>query len=74
MKREDHRKRLGKRARAIAASGRHNGWFHLAWELRDLGEPLAVEILGEEPLRSELDRLCAAARPAWLAQRRSEGN
>jgi hypothetical protein len=73
MKRDDHRKRLMKQACTIAASGRHNGWFHIAWELRDSGEPLALDILGEEPLRSELDRLSAEARPAWLAQRRSEG-
>jgi hypothetical protein len=71
VKREDHKKRIYREARELAATGRHNGWFHVAGEL-SLRLPLAMELLGEEPIRSELDRLCDAARPAWLERRRAE--
>ncbi len=72
MKRDDHRKRLEREARKIAATGRHNGWFHVAGELALRGFPVALDLLGEEPIRSEPDRLCAKARPAWLERRRAE--
>ena len=72
MKRGKHEQRIHREAREIAASGRHNGWFHVAGELSQRGLPLALELLGEEPIRSELDQLCAAARPAWLKRRRAE--
>lgn len=72
MKRKDHRQRLYGEARKIAATGRHNGWFHIAGELSQRGMPLAMEMLGEEPIRSQLDRLCAEARPSWLERRRAE--
>lgn len=72
MKRSKHAERLHKLAREIAATGRHNGWFWVAGELSQAGYPLAIQLLAEEPIRSELDRLCEAARPAWLEQRRRE--
>lgn len=62
MKHKHHAERLTKRAREIAATGRHNGWFWIAGELQRGGEPLAMQVLEKEPLRSELDRTCQAAR------------
>lgn len=72
MKRKHHQERLYREARELAATGRYNGWFHVAAELAQRGLPLALELLGEEPIRSELDTLCAANRPAWLERRRAE--
>jgi hypothetical protein len=52
-----------RRAREIASSGRHIGWYYVASELRfQTGEPLAIEILDTPQMRDELDRICAAAR------------
>jgi hypothetical protein len=44
MKKQDHEARLVKRAKKMAKTGRHNGWFYVARELRDRGEPLAMEL------------------------------
>jgi hypothetical protein len=67
-KRKDHEARLIRRAREIAASGRHIGWFYVAHELRNLGEPLALQVLEKEPIRSELDRTCSeSAKRKWGA-------
>lgn len=58
-----HELRIVKLAREIAATGRHNGWFHIAMELQSQrGEPLAQKVLEREPFRSELDRKCAEVR------------
>jgi hypothetical protein len=55
--------RLLRRAREIASSGRHIGWYYVASELRfQMGEPLAFQILDNPQVRDELDRICAAAR------------
>jgi len=62
--RKAHEQRIVKEARRIAETGRHNGWFHIAWELRDQGEPLALDVLEREPHRSELDKRCAEVRHA----------
>ena len=62
MKKKDHEARIMKRAREIAKSGRHNGWFYVAWELHENGEPLALQVLEKEPLRSDIDRICIVAR------------
>ena len=60
--RKAHEDRIVKLARRIAETGRHNGWFHIASELRAQGEPLAASVLEREPYRSELDRRCAEVR------------
>ena len=60
--RKAHEQRIVKAARKIAETGRHNGWFYVAWELRDQGEPLALDVLEREPYRSELDKRCAEVR------------
>jgi hypothetical protein len=58
-----HEKRILKLANQIAATGRHNGWFHIAMELENKrGEPLAQQILEREPHRSQLDKACDAVR------------
>ncbi len=57
-----HEKRVLKLAREIAETGRHNGWFYIAHELRKLGEPLALSVLEREPYRSELDKRCTEVR------------
>lgn len=54
--------RLAKLAKQIAKTGRHNGWFHVAGELHDRGEPLAFRVLENEPVRSEIEAICVAAR------------
>ena len=59
MKKKDHEARLVKLAKEIAASGRHIGWYYVACELRRKGEPLALEVLEKEPIRFELERICA---------------
>jgi hypothetical protein len=41
----DHAARITKRAREIAKTGRHNGWFWIAGELQQAGEPLAMQVL-----------------------------
>ena len=62
-KQKAHEQRMAKLAREIAATGRHNGWFHIAMELQTKrGEPLAQQVLGREPFCSELDRKCAEVR------------
>ncbi len=61
-KQKAHEQRIVKLAREIAATGRHNGWFHIAHELRTRGEPLALNVLECEPYRSELDQRCADVR------------
>ena len=67
MKAADRQQRTLKKARAIAKSGRHIGWYYVAAELQfGGGDPQAISILEKEPYRSELDRLCAKA-----SQRRS---
>lgn len=51
--------RVIKRAKEVAASGRHVGWFYVAWELKEkMGEPLALQVLEKEPIRFEIDRIC----------------
>ncbi len=60
--RRAHGQRIVKQPRGIAETGRHNGRFHIAWELRDQGEPLALDVLEREPYRSELDKRCAEVR------------
>jgi len=62
VKKKDHEARLVKQAKEIAVSGKHNGWFYVAWELRSRGEPLALQVLDKEPIRSELDRICDKSR------------
>ena len=69
VKLSDHAARITKRAREIAETGRHNGWFWIAAELQQDGEPLAMQVLEKEPLRSELDRTCQAARAGKSASR-----
>lgn len=60
---KEHEKRILKKARAIAETGRHNGWFYIAMELQlDAGEPLAASVLEREPYRSELDKRCDEVR------------
>jgi hypothetical protein len=54
--RKAHEDRIAKQARKIAETGRHNGWFYIACELRRQGEPLALNVLEREPYRSELDK------------------
>src|SRR5687767_11986624 len=55
--------RILRRAREIASSGRHIGWYYVASELHfQMGEPLAFEIIDNPQVRDELDRICAAAR------------
>ena len=66
--RKDHEARLIRLAREIAATGRHIGWFYVANELKSLGEPLALQVLEKEPIRSELDGICAkSAKRKWGA-------
>ena len=60
--RKAHELRILKQARKIAETGRHNGWWHITWELRDQGEPLALDVLEREPYRSESDKRCAEVR------------
>jgi len=57
-----HEQRILKLARALADTGRHNGWFHVAHDLRVQGEPLALQVVEREPYRSELDKRCAEVR------------
>lgn len=58
-----HEKRILKKAREIAETGRHSGWFHIAMELQlAAGEPLAASVLEREPYRSELDKRCDEVR------------
>ncbi len=60
---KEHEKRILKKAREIAETGRHNGWFHIAMDLQlAVGEPLAVSVLEREPYPSELDKRCAEVR------------
>jgi hypothetical protein len=43
MKRQHHEARVVERAKKIARSGRHIGWFYVACELQHgRGEPLAL--------------------------------
>ena len=59
MKKSDREQRTVKKAREIAKSGRHIGWWYVASELQfQGGDPQAIKILEQEPIRSELDRLC----------------
>jgi hypothetical protein len=67
VKKKDHEARLAKLAKVIAASGLHIGWWYVACELRRKGEPLALQVLEKEPIRSELDRICAES----IKQKRS---
>lgn len=60
--RDAHEQRILKQARKMADTGRHNGWFDIAFELRDQGEALALNVLEREPYRSELDKRCAEVR------------
>lgn len=70
MSLKKHEERVAKLARGIANTGRHNGWFYVACELREKGEPLALQILEKEPLRSEIDQTCDKNRPKWIAEKR----
>jgi hypothetical protein len=55
--------RILKRAREIARTGRHIGWYYVEAELRfQMGEPLAREVLANQQIRDELDRICTEAR------------
>jgi len=61
--------RILKRAKEIAATGDHIGWFYVAHALT--GEPLALQVLEKEPNRSEIDAICGkATKRKWAAQRR----
>lgn len=61
--------RILKRARDLAATGRHISWFYVAHEIREKGEPLAEQLLEQEPIRSEIDRICEkATRTKWAAE------
>ena len=53
--------RIHRAARKVAKSGRHIGWWYVAHELRRGGEPLAVQVLEVEPIRSEINRICQAS-------------
>src|SRR5688500_10196955 len=55
--------RILKRAREIAATGKHIGWYYVEAELRfQMGEPLARQVLSDQQIREELDRICTEAR------------
>ena len=69
MKKQHHEARVVKGAKEIARSGRHIGWFYVASELRERGEPLALQILEKEPFRSEIDLICIEARKRKREQR-----
>lgn len=73
-KRETHEQRIVKQARKIAETGRHNGWFYIAWELRDGGEPLALDVLQREPYRSELDARCGEVRRRMYGVPNAQGS
>ncbi len=60
--------RITRRAKEIASTGRHIGWWYVAQELRGGGEPLAIQVLEREPLRSEIDRICGASTKKKWAQ------
>jgi len=51
--------RIMKRAKEVAATGDHLGWFYVAHAVT--GEPLAVQVLEREPNRSEIDAICEKA-------------
>ena len=62
MDKSQREQRTIKKAREIAKSGRHIGWWYVATEMTvDGGDPKAVSILEKEPIKSELDALCQAA-------------
>ena len=72
MNRKIREARILKRAREIAASGRHIGWYYVEAELHTkMGEPLARQVLAKPEIRAELDRICMDARKL-RAKRRSE--
>ena len=63
MNRKAREARILKRAREIAKTGKHIGWYYVEAELRfQMGEPLAREVLANQQIRDELDRICAGAR------------
>jgi hypothetical protein len=73
MNRKTREARILKRAREIAKTGRHIGWYYVEAELRtQMGEPLAREVLADQQVRDELDHICIAARKLRRRQQRDK--
>ena len=73
MNRKTREVRILKRAREIAKTGRHIGWYYVEAELRTrMGEPLAREVLANQQVREELDQICTAARKLRRARQRDK--
>jgi hypothetical protein len=73
MNRKTREARILKRAREIAKSGRHIGWYYVEAELRTrVGEPLAREVLANQQVRDELDQICTEARKRRRGRQRDK--
>ena len=74
-RKQNYETRILSRAKELAQSGRFKGWLHLAIDLQVLhGEPLALQVLDREPLKSDLNRMCAEARKQKRGARHAPWN
>ena len=53
--------RIWKLAYKMARSGEYSGWLPIEWGLQSMGYSRVHQLLDDEAIREQLDRMCAKA-------------